>query len=705
MATATDNFNRADGSIATGNWDAGYGTAESFAIVSNVIVGQVVNNVQENGYIGASFGADQFAQIQTGSFNASPAATYSYSLHVRKKATPDREYYFGKYTRTATPSSQTEIRKILTGSGSTQLASETTTNFTTAGDKMTVTARGSNLSLFKGGANLLNATDSGITATTVPGLGGQVTTGGSLSDMQLDNFAAGDLSSVTVRPSGDGTTTGWSKTGGTGTFASCIVDDPDSNDGDTSYVLSPNVTDGSMWVELDNMPSDFDLGVSADLKAAIKKINTAVMTVDLSDAYLQVQRSDESTAITAESSVCNVTVTASYTLFTRSVNISGTQTKTNWDAARLKLRFDHTTQSTVDTVNQIRITAAEVIIWYVPTLANAYTIVAAQGAYTLTGQAAALLRNRRIVAAQGIYALSGQAVTLKRNVPITAAQGSYSLSGQSVNLLFKRSMPATRGSYVLSGQSVNLLWKHLIAIVQGAYTLTGQNVALTRNVPMAVGQGSYALSGQAASLLRNRLLGASQGAYALSGQNVSFLKGRTLVASEGNYVLSGQNASLLAKKLITASFGSYALSGKSASLLVGKLVSPAQGSYSLTGKDVTLTKSSGSPTISAGFGSYALSGQAVVLLVGKLLAAAQGSYALTGKDVALLKKLTLVAARGNYALTGEAAAFLRALRIAANAGFYTLTGEAVNFVAPTVTPADDGILLAVTKIMHIRSLN
>lgn len=176
------------------------------------------------------------------------------------------------------------------------------------------------------------------------------------------------MATATLRPSGDGTTTGWSKTGGGATLASAIVDDPDSNDGDTSYVLSPNVADGSMWVTLDDVPADFNPdGInSITLKASAKKVNTPAMAVDTSDLYLQLQRTDETTIISAESTVCNVTDTANYALFTRTPAGSGAHTVADWNAAKLRLRFDHITQQTIDSVNQIRVTAVEVIIDYTP---------------------------------------------------------------------------------------------------------------------------------------------------------------------------------------------------------------------------------------------------------------------------------------------------------------------------------------------------
>lgn len=186
---------------------------------------------------------------------------------------------------------------------------------------------------------------------------------------------------ATLRPSADGTTTGWTRVPASTTFAGKIVDDPDSHDGDTSYVLSPNVSDGSMFVELDDVPGDFNPnGInSITIKAVAKKVNTPAMAVDTSDLYLTIYRADETTVITTETSVCNVTDTANYQSFSRTVTVSGTHNTTDWNGARLQLRYDHITAQTIDSVNQIRITAAEIEIDYTPAVATAVQDVIGYG--------------------------------------------------------------------------------------------------------------------------------------------------------------------------------------------------------------------------------------------------------------------------------------------------------------------------------------
>lgn len=173
---------------------------------------------------------------------------------------------------------------------------------------------------------------------------------------------------ATLRPSGDGTLNGWTRIPASGTWASKIVDDPDSHDGDTSYVLSTNILDDQMFVDIDNVPADFDPDSinSITLKAAAKFVNTPQMAVDTCDLYMQLFRVDETTAISDESTVANVTDDTSYVLFSRSPAASGSHSVADWNGCRLRLRQDYTSQQTPDDVAQIRVTAAEVIVDYNP---------------------------------------------------------------------------------------------------------------------------------------------------------------------------------------------------------------------------------------------------------------------------------------------------------------------------------------------------
>lgn len=227
------------------------------------------------------------------------------------------------------------------------------------------------------------------------------------------------------------------------------------------------------------------------------------------------------------------------------------------------------TGDTVDAATDTDRDHAQVLIALQEDAAAAYTLTAAQGSYTLSGQSVNLLFGRKLTAVQGSYALSGQSANLLFNRLLAAVQGSYVLSGQAANLLFGRRLVAAQGSYSLSGQAANLLFGRLLAALQGSYALTGQSANLVYSAStyiLVADLGSYALTGQNANLLAAKLLAANQGSYSLTGQSAGLLFGRRLVAVQGSYILTGQAASLFFGRKLIALQGSYILSGQIAVL-------------------------------------------------------------------------------------------------------------------------------------------
>lgn len=180
------------------------------------------------------------------------------------------------------------------------------------------------------------------------------------------------MATVTLRPSADGTTTSWTRVAASGTFASKIVDVVASNDGDTSYVQSPNVATGTMYVELDDVPADFDPAAitTITIKLAHRRLNTPAMSVDAGDVHASLVRADEATAISTTPTAVSSPIQAGYAQTSFTPTVTGTHTVTDWNGARLALTFTHTANQTVDTVNQIRISAAEVEIVYTPAVAG-----------------------------------------------------------------------------------------------------------------------------------------------------------------------------------------------------------------------------------------------------------------------------------------------------------------------------------------------
>jgi hypothetical protein len=167
---------------------------------------------------------------------------------------------------------------------------------------------------------------------------------------------------------------------------------------------------------------------------------------------------------------------------------------------------------------------------YLPPASGAvgYTLSAAYGSFTLSGQAANVEFGRIFTLEQGSYTLTGQSVTLSVGVILAAAQGSFTLTGQSVGFLYSRVMVAAYGDFSLTGQAATLTYSgsdYALSAAQGSFTLTGQAAGFTADRTVSMAYGSFTLSGQTANLT-----------YATSTYTVTL--------AYGTFTLSGQAADL-----------------------------------------------------------------------------------------------------------------------------------------------------------------
>ena len=219
--------------------------------------------------------------------------------------------------------------------------------------------------------------------------------------------------------------------------------------------------------------------------------------------------------------------------------------------------------------------------------------VSDQGAYTITGQAAAFLRGLRLVSDAGFYTLSGQPAILNTSVN----QGGYPAPLPHIGLM----LASTTTAYTLTADT-------------GIYSILGsEGVA---DFEMSAAQGSYGIVGQDAALLKTHILVAEQGSYAVSGQDAIFAIGspaRTLTAEQGTYLLSGQDAGTYVGRGFTAEHGFYALLGQAANLVYGVANSytlvAESGTHTVGGHDAALTF--GGYVLQCGSGAYSIDGQPV----------------------------------------------------------------------------------------------
>ena len=267
-------------------------------------------------------------------------------------------------------------------------------------------------------------------------------------------------------------------------------------------------------------------------------------------------------------------------------------------------------------------------------LAPTKVIVAAQGAYTVTGQSAGLAKGYKITAAVGAYAIVG--ADSKSDFQMTSAGSAYALSGQSVSFFRGYKILAAQGFYNLAGQGAGLRTGHTALNALGAvYGIAGQVVGLRIGRRLVAANGVASVAGQAASLRRARVLVAGAGSYASTGNAAnlvySFQSAFSLTAQFGTYDLGGTAARVFADRRVYPAMGALALAGSDAGMASQRRVAAGGSTYAVTGSDASLQKTVRSLVADAGY--YALTGVAVQFVAPvPALVAGTGAIFLTGGD-------------------------------------------------------------------------
>ena len=285
------------------------------------------------------------------------------------------------------------------------------------------------------------------------------------------------MATVTLRPSSDGTVTGWTPVLAA-SIAAAIVDDPDSNDGDLSYALSPNAADGTCYVLLDDVPGDFDPAAinSITIKVAHRRINTPAMAVDAGTVNAFLVRSDEATAISTTPTAVASPIQAGYALTSFTPSPTGTHTVSDWNGARLALVFDHTAAQTLDTVNAIRITAAEVTIDYTP-VAAPYTADLTTPSFAVTSQSLTRLNEFLATASAASFALVSQAVSAGVLFVAELSTAAFGFAAQANTWLADFSVRASAGSFGIVPQAVTRLAAFVASATAAAFGFVAQAVS------------------------------------------------------------------------------------------------------------------------------------------------------------------------------------------------------------------------------------
>lgn len=178
--------------------------------------------------------------------------------------------------------------------------------------------------------------------------------------------------------------------------------------------------------------------------------------------------------------------------------------------------------------------------------ANGYTLTAATGSFTETGNATGLRATRMIGATVGTYATTGTAAGLPVARRLTAAAGAVALTGINAGLRAARLIGAATSSYALTGVDAGLIRAGAKVILAAA--------------------GAFVVAGNAATLRVARRLAAQTSAYGLTGQSGGLRAARQFSASAASFVLAGPATLLRAARKTAATVGTFALTGNAAAL-------------------------------------------------------------------------------------------------------------------------------------------
>ena len=262
---------------------------------------------------------------------------------------------------------------------------------------------------------------------------------------------------------------------------------------------------------------------------------------------------------------------------------------------------------------------------------------------------------------------------------------TYTLTGNAADLVRSLVLTAETGSLLLTGNAAQVLAAREIAAGTGAFLLTGNANTFDRVLLLTGETGSFALTGNAAGLVRALELSAETGGLLLTGNEADFDRARLLEAETGSFTLTGVAANLHRTLLLSAETGAFVLTGNAADLLTGVDLAAETAAFALAGNEVTLVREL---LLAAETGSFSLTGIDAALEAGSALTAETGGFALTGNEVTLQRVLVLDAETGTFTLTGNAADLTRGRELLAETGSFALSGNAAGLSRNLLIVAD-----------------
>lgn len=148
-----------------------------------------------------------------------------------------------------------------------------------------------------------------------------------------------------------------------------------------------------------------------------------------------------------------------------------------------------------------------------------------------------------ITAASGTFVEWGaHAMELDGSSALIAATGAFTMTGAAAGLVYEAGDPtlvAATGAFALTGNAANLTRAELLTVDTGAYALTGNAVGFASGKGLTATTGAFTMTGNAAGRHLSHI--ASTGAYVMTGNaaNLNFAS-RIVVATTGVFIMTGR---------------------------------------------------------------------------------------------------------------------------------------------------------------------
>jgi len=134
-----------------------------------------------------------------------------------------------------------------------------------------------------------------------------------------------------------------------------------------------------------------------------------------------------------------------------------------------------------------------------PAAGGNYVLTALGGAYTVTGGAAVIKRDRNMTASGGSYAVTGSSAIVEKDRRLTSSGGSYAVAGGQAVIERDRRLTATGGAYSLAGGAATITTTstdaYVLTALGGSYAVTGGDASITLTPSQTPRNGGFEMGG------------------------------------------------------------------------------------------------------------------------------------------------------------------------------------------------------------------